>query len=134
MTFTLNHRLRNDTVLLQDLGPFRCLLANDRRFPWLIMVPMVNDVSEIYQLTDSMQQELAKLSASIGEQLMSVFHGDSLNVAAIGNVVSQLHIHHVVRYQVDEAWPGPVWGHGVPQPYEKNELNKQVTNMLACLA
>lgn len=120
--FTLDSRLTNDTLVLGDFELSRVLLMKDSRYPWCILVPKEADITEIYQLSESQQAQLTKESALLGQQLMTLFKGDSLNVAALGNVVSQLHVHHVIRYQNDATWPGPVWGVGCAEPYTDNAL------------
>lgn len=95
---------------------------NDRQFPWLILVPQVANVSEIYHLDDQQQALLLNEINDVGEKLMQNFSGDKLNTAALGNMVSQLHIHLIVRFKGDVAWPNPVWGQQAPQHYSKQQL------------
>ena len=104
-------------------------LANDSRFPWVILIPKVESVTEVYQLTLDYQQQLALDSSNLGSELMSIFKGDSLNTGALGNLVKQLHIHHVVRYESDQAWPGPVWGAGSSIAYSAEELAERVQQL-----
>ena len=101
-------------------------LANDNRFPWIILIPRVESITELYQLTLAQQQTLALDSAKLGSELMEIFQGESLNTGALGNVVRQLHIHHIVRYESDQAWPGPVWGAGSVTAYSEQELSERV--------
>ena len=131
--FELDARLANDTIVLGDFRVSRVLLANDSRYPWCILVPRHSDITEMYQLSEQDQIQVTKESSLLGRSLMSLYNGDSLNVAALGNVVAQLHIHHVVRYNNDQCWPGPIWGLGTAIPYEKAELTKQVAKMTALL-
>jgi len=97
-------------------------------------VPTVESVTEIYQLTVAQQQKLALDSAGLGSELMDMFKGDSLNTGALGNVVRQLHIHHVVRYKSDQAWPGPVWGAGKAIAYSEDALTERVKRLQQELA
>ena len=93
--FSLDSRLHNDTFFVCDLSLCRVLLMNDRQFPWLILVPMKNDIAEIIDLTEKEQITLLKESALASKAMMSLFSPLKLNVAALGNVVRQLHVHHV---------------------------------------
>ena len=107
--FKLDARLEADTFI-HDLPLCRVLLMNDSQFPWLILVPRVDGVTEIIELSEAQQQQFLSESAQVSRLLQSQFSPDKLNVAALGNVVSQLHIHHVARYKSDIAWPKPIWG------------------------
>jgi diadenosine tetraphosphate (Ap4A) HIT family hydrolase len=120
--FTLHPRLEADCIALGDFPLSRLLLMNDTRYPWFILVPRHEDIQEIYQLPEEAQQQLQRESSLLGSHLMACFGGDKLNIAALGNLVSQLHIHHIVRYRDDEAWPGPVWGVGLPSRYGQQRL------------
>ena len=108
--FKLDSRLHNDTFFVCDLTLCRVLLMNDRQFPWLILVPMRNDIAEIIDLSEHEQQTLLKESAKVSKVMQQVFAPYKLNVGALGNVVRQLHVHHVARFETDVAWPKPVWG------------------------
>ena len=108
--FKLDARLEADTFFIHDLPLCRVLLMNDSQFPWLILVPRVDGVTEIIELSEAQQQQFLCESAQVSRLLQSQFSPDKLNVAALGNVVSQLHIHHVARYKSDIAWPKPIWG------------------------
>jgi len=120
--FTLDARLQNDTIMLGQFGLSRLLLSKDKRYPWCILVPQVDNIQEAYQLSEDQQAQLQQESNALGKTLMALFEGDSLNVAALGNVVSQLHVHHVVRYKNDPTWPGPIWGVGDAVSYSDQEL------------
>jgi len=116
-----------------DFPLSRLLLMNDARYPWFILVPRRDDIQEIYQLDAEEQLQLQRESSLLGKHLMERFGGDKLNIAALGNLVSQLHVHHIVRYLDDAAWPGPVWGVGLPQPYEDGKL-EEVRELIRPLA
>jgi len=120
--FELARALRDDTVFLEDWPLCRVLLMNDSQYPWLILVPRREEIREIYQLSDTDRDQLWHESVWLGRRLMEVFRGDKLNVAALGNQVPQLHLHHVVRYRQDPAWPGPIWGKHPVRPYEADAL------------
>jgi diadenosine tetraphosphate (Ap4A) HIT family hydrolase len=120
--FVLDSRLQQDTVALGDFPLSRLLLMNDAQYPWFILVPRREDVSEIFQLAPDDQQQLWHEAASLAEVLKDTFQADKMNVANLGNVVSQLHVHVIVRRRDDAAWPGPVWGKHPPQPYSADAL------------
>lgn len=131
--FLLHPRLESDCIFLADLGLSRLLLMNDVRYPWCILVPRHEDLSEIYELSPEAQQQLWRESAILGKGMMEAFGGDKLNIAALGNLVPQLHLHHIVRYLDDEAWPGPVWGIGTPRGYSEKQLDEVQQRLKAVL-
>ena len=100
------------------------LLMKDANYPWFILVPDREGISEIFQLSEVDRQRLMLESCVFGELLHREFGADKLNVAALGNMVPQLHIHHVVRYRADAAWPAPVWGKVPAQTYSPEQLVK----------
>lgn len=108
--FALDPRLEQDTLLLGDFPLSRLLLMNDARYPWFILVPRREDVTELFQLDVDDQQALWREATLLAEVLKDTFRADKMNVANLGNVVSQLHMHVIVRRRGDDAWPGPVWG------------------------
>ncbi len=115
--FTLDPRLAADTVPVGDLPLCSVLLMDDARFPWLILVPRQPGVSEITDLsTEETEGLMQEMRLAIGV-MQALAKPDKVNVAALGNVVTQLHVHVVGRYRSDPAWPGPVWGHGARAPY-----------------
>ncbi|WP_310693349.1 HIT domain-containing protein [Thiohalophilus sp.] len=103
------------------------LLMLDANYPWFILVPDREDIEEIYQLSLEDQRQLMSESSRIGQAIMHGFNGDKLNVAALGNVVPQLHIHHIVRYHDDPAWPAPVWGKVATLPYADDSREQVIT-------
>ena len=127
--FSLDSRLHNDTFFVCDLSLCRVLLMNDRQFPWLILVPMKNDIAEIIDLTEKEQITLLKESALASKAMMSLFSPLKLNVAALGNVVRQLHVHHVARFDTDCAWPKPVWGNQPTMAYETSDAQARVASI-----
>src|SRR5690554_4014766 len=130
MIFKLDPQLTADTFMVGDLPLCRMLLMNDARYPWVILVPRRADISEIYQLSMQEQQLLWQESALVAEKLMILTQADKMNLAALGNVVSQLHLHHVARFKTDFAWPKPIWGYGDAQPYNPSE-KQQVLGSLS---
>jgi len=124
--FQLDDRLQSDTTLIGRLPLCQVLLMNDNRYPWVILVPVRIDAKEIYHLSEEDRIQLMKESAWVLEKMSDHFSAKSMNVASLGNVVSQLHIHHIARYADDPAWPGPVWGHSPAVPYSSEALEIQV--------
>jgi len=119
--FTLDPRLEQDTILLGEFVLSKVLLMNDARYPWVILVPKITGLTETFQLNNEQQHQLMRESNFLAQALNDLVQADKMNVAALGNVVSQLHIHHVARYQGDETWPAPVWGKGQAIPYSGDE-------------
>lgn len=133
-TFTLHSQLAHDCFELADFPLCKLLLCNDSAYPWFILVPKVNDITDIYQLDWQQQQQLLNESSLLSELIMQVFAGDKMNVAALGNVVEQLHVHHVVRYKNDVSWPKPIWGQQPLTPYTDIELAELKDKLLPKLA
>jgi diadenosine tetraphosphate (Ap4A) HIT family hydrolase len=113
----LHPQLANDTFVIGDLRLCRVLLMNDANYPWLVLVPRRLGVVEIIDLDEPSRAQLMEEVASAGEVLKAVTRCEKLNVAAIGNVVAQLHVHIVGRFRSDAAWPKPVWGQRPPRGY-----------------
>lgn len=132
--FQLDPRLQNDCVYLGDFPLSQLLLLNDSTYPWFVLVPRCEPVEELYQLDDAQHQQLWQESTILGRWMSKSFEFDKLNVAALGNVVRQLHLHHVGRRTDDPTWPGPVWGQHPRQPYAAAAIEKikqQVSTDLA---
>ena len=123
MDFTLHPQLVKDCTLIGDFPLCRVLLAPEKRFAWFILVPKRADIRESYQLTEQDQLTLMRESALFGQAIMSAFDGDKLNIGALGNMVPQLHVHHIVRHKGDAAWPGAVWGYPGAKPYSDADLD-----------
>lgn len=122
MNFTLHPRLRQDCIELGRFQLCRLLLMNDNQYPWFILVPEKPEISEIYQLSETDRSLLIEESSYLAEQLCQIYNADKMNIASLGNIVPQLHIHHIVRYQKNKSWPGPVWGKFDPIPYVEAEI------------
>jgi diadenosine tetraphosphate (Ap4A) HIT family hydrolase len=110
--FQLHPKLADDCFVVTDWPLCKVLLMNDSRFPWLILVPAREGLREIYELSATDQLQFLHESVTLGRLLMQHWQGLKLNVAALGNMVPQLHVHHIVRFADDPCWPGPVWGQG----------------------
>ncbi|BAQ76441.1 MULTISPECIES: HIT domain-containing protein [Pseudomonas] len=120
--FTLDSRLQQDTLPIGDFPLCRLLLSNDANYPWFILVPRREDISELFQLDVTDQLQLWRETTALAEVLKDSFDADKLNVATLGNVVSQLHMHVIVRKRDDAAWPAPVWGKHPAKPYTAQEV------------
>jgi len=118
----LHPQLEKDCYVLGEFELCTLLLLNDANYPWFILLPNHEGVSEIHQLSEAEQQQLMAESMFFSRCLQQVFQADKLNIAALGNVVPQLHIHHIVRYRSDACWPAPVWGATEPVKYENEQL------------
>ncbi|MBE0575858.1 MAG: HIT domain-containing protein [Desulfuromonadales bacterium] len=128
--FELHPRLAEDTLAVGDFPLCRLLLMNDASYPWFILVPRRAEIREIFELARHDQQQLLDESSQLSQVLNKVFHADKLNIAALGNMVPQLHIHHIVRYQTDQAWPNPVWGLFPAQPYTERVRQETCAGLL----
>jgi diadenosine tetraphosphate (Ap4A) HIT family hydrolase len=118
VSWTLHPQLEGDASAVGDLPLSRLLLANDANYPWLLLVPRRAGASEIVDLSESDQIQLATEIATVSQALKAVAPCDKLNVAALGNVVPQLHVHVIARRRSDPAWPKPVWGAVPPRDYD----------------
>ena len=124
--FELHTRLAADCIRVGRLPLSMLLLMDDARYPWFVLVPQRSGISEVFQLPEADQCQLWRESAVLARNLMQSFHADKINIGALGNLVPQLHIHHIARFSSDPAWPGPVWGHSAPVPYEKHAISERV--------
>ena len=124
--FTLHRQLEADTAFITDLPLSRMLLINDSHYPWIVLVPRRANATEIYKLNHSDQTQLLSESAQICRVMEALFSPDKMNVAAIGNMVPQLHLHHVARFTSDIAWPAPVWGFAPSAAYDAKILESTV--------
>jgi len=104
-------------------------MSRDANYPWFILVPQREGVTEIHHLGEEDLQQLLEESRALSVALMDSFDGHKLNVAALGNVVSQLHIHHIVRYPNDMAWPKPVWGAYPPATLSEAEARMRIEKL-----
>ena len=118
----LHPQLAQDCIQLGRFPLCRLLLMNDHNYPWYILVPDRDGISEIHELDAADRARLLHESCVLAEFLLAEYDGDKLNVAALGNQVPQLHLHHIVRFTDDPAWPGPVWGKVAPSAYTGDEI------------
>ena len=127
---TFDPRLLNDCEVLGKFKLCHVLLMRDANYPWCVLVPDRDGMTEIFDLSEEDQDQLKLESNRLLKFLKSEFKADKMNVAALGNVVPQLHIHHIVRYKTDIAWPTPVWGAFPAKTYSDKELKKRIKSLI----
>lgn len=120
--FELHSDLVRDGIELGAFPLCRVLLINDDSYPWFVLVPERADISDTIDLSPEDHATLWAESRLFSDMIMRGFQGDKLNVAALGNMTPQLHIHHIVRYKNDPAWPKPIWGQQKMSPYSMASL------------
>ena len=118
--------LQSDSILLGSMPQCDLLLMNDSRYPWFVLVPRREGLQELVDMSSEDQQLLLSESGDLSRLLLDVFKADKLNVAMLGNIVPQLHIHHIARYRTDSTWPRPTWGVFEMTPYSEEELQERV--------
>ncbi|MCC7431825.1 HIT domain-containing protein [bacterium] len=121
--FELHSQLAKDCFVIGDFELCRLLLMNDSNFSWFILLPKRQNVSEIFELNETDQKQLLLESSFFSKKLVEHFKADKLNIAALGNVVPQLHVHHVVRYKNDLTFPSPILGKFPAKPYSNEEFD-----------
>jgi diadenosine tetraphosphate (Ap4A) HIT family hydrolase len=124
--WTLHPQLAADTVIVGDLPLSRVLLMNDANYPWLILVPRNADLVEMIDLNDAEQAQLMREVTLAARALREITAFHKLNIAALGNMVPQLHVHIIARFHHDAAWPKPVWGVMPARAYEREALDNLV--------
>jgi diadenosine tetraphosphate (Ap4A) HIT family hydrolase len=132
--FELDRRLERHSRPLIWLGLCELRIMDDSRWPWLLLVPQRPGAVEIHDLTPLDQTMLTFETNMVSQALKRVTACRKINVAALGNVVSQLHIHVVARNEGDPGWPGPVWGHGEREPYRREDLHRFVDRIRSALS
>jgi len=132
--FQLHPQLAADTREVLRLKLCRVLLMNDRRFPWLILVPERADIREIHQLPAGDRAVLVEEIAQVAQAMERLYKADKMNVAALGNMVPQLHVHVIARFRTDPAWPTPIWGKGTAEPYDATAMDAAIAAARAALA
>ncbi len=127
--FQLHPRLAEDSIVIGRFELSLLLLSKDANYPWCILVPQREDVFEIHHLSEEEQVQLIRESCRLAEVMTSLFDAHKMNVAALGNVVRQLHVHHVARFPDDVAWPSPVWGKVAGKDYSTAELSERIKRL-----
>ena len=132
--FTLDDRLANDSVSVTITGLCDVRLSKDSRWPWLVLVPRRPGISEIFELTPLDQILLTFETNKVAAALKTVTGATKINVGALGNIVRQLHVHVIARFEGDANWPGPIWGHGKAEPYMDEDMNSFIAKLLDTLS
>lgn len=128
--FILHPQLAADTILVGEFPLCQVLLAKDGNFPWLILVPKINEISEFHDLTNEQQIQFLSESNAVSKLLKDGLSADKINIAALGNMVPQLHIHHVARFKEDACWPKPIWGQ-IPAVTRTEQQTLLLTTMIS---
>jgi diadenosine tetraphosphate (Ap4A) HIT family hydrolase len=121
-TWSLHAQLKQDTIDIGDLPLCRVLVIKDSNYPWLLLVPRRDKAVEIIDLAEIEQAQLMTEMSRVARALKDITKCDKLNIAALGNVVPQLHVHVIARRTGDAAWPRPVWGVAPPLPHDAEEV------------
>jgi diadenosine tetraphosphate (Ap4A) HIT family hydrolase len=129
LSFILDNRLKADTLFVGDLPLSRVLLMNNAYFPWVILVPRIEGISELFQLTEEDLSNFHNESNYFLEAMSNAYNADKMNIASLGNIVSQLHTHVIVRYKNDEAWPSPVWSFQKTQKYQSDAAKIEIDKL-----
>ena len=132
--FELDPRIERDSIYVTELELCQVRLQNDSRYPWLVLLPQIAGLTEVHELTEVQQTQLLKESSLVAKLLTKLTGCKKINVANLGNVVSQLHWHVVARFETDEAWPGPIWGVGSAIPYDEQKRAEFIDSFLELLA
>ena len=127
--FEVHEQLLNNCAVVGDAHLCRVLLMNDARFPWLILVPRIEGLRDFHEVRVNNRSALFSEIESASLAVKKLIDADKINVASLGNQVPQLHVHVIGRLTSDEAWPGPVWGAGVPVPYEDPQRNERIRSV-----
>ncbi len=132
--FALDPRLENDSTSIMLTGLCDLRLSKDARWPWLILIPRRAEITEIFELTPLDQVMLTFETDMVASALKTVTGATKINVGALGNVVRQLHVHVVARFEGDANWPGPIWGFGKAEPYEDEKRAQFITTLREALS
>lgn len=133
MTFKLHADLVRDGHYVGDFPLSALLLIKDEAYPWCVLVPRVANIKDAYQLTEDDHIALTRESRCLSSAMMAAFKGEKMNVAALGNMTPQLHVHHIVRFKSDPAWPGPIWGVQPLTPMTDTGLSKRLSKIVTQL-
>lgn len=127
MTMVLDPRLETDSTFIHQLKLCQIRLSHNAAFPWILLIPNRENICEIMELSPSDQHVLMDEIVLASQAMKHLFNGKKLNVANLGNVVPQLHIHIVARYDHDPAWPGPIWNSGIHEVYTPPALAERLS-------
>ncbi|RPJ68847.1 HIT domain-containing protein [Alteromonas sediminis] len=125
--FSLHPQLAKDSTFVCDLELCQLRLINDASYPWCILVPKKEGTVEVTDLTAKEYHQLQLESLQLTRVMQTLFTPKKMNIASLGNMVPQLHVHHIARYESDPAWPRPVWGQASMTVYEEHALKECVS-------
>lgn len=131
--FILHPQLKADCYEICQHGAVKILLLNDARYHWLILVPSLPDIIEWIDLPEAVQLELHHNVMLCANVLRNLYAPDKINIGALGNLVSQLHVHVLARFTDDPAWPSPVWGHSPAEPYNPDAVEGTLEEIRSAL-
>ena len=133
MAFKLDDRLAADTVSVMQSGVVDIRMMRDARYYWLVLVPQIEGAVEWFDLPDVAARGLFTTAQECAQRLQALRRADKMNIAALGNMVKQLHVHVIARHEADEAWPGPVWGVGEAVDFDEAQLKDRLIALRAIL-
>ena len=132
--FKLDRRLESDSDRVIQTGLCDLRLSKDARWPWLILVPRRTDISEVFELTPLDQVLLTFETEMVASALKKITGATKINIGALGNIVRQLHVHVIARFEGDANWPGPIWGFGTAEPYEDGKREQYIATLREALS
>ena len=132
--FELDGRIARDSDLIATLDLCQLRIQNDSRWPWLVMVPQRADMTEIFELSEADQALLSAEVNQVAAALKEITCATKINVGALGNIVRQLHVHVIARFEGDANWPGPIWGYGSAEPYDSEKRQALVNTLMEKLS
>ena len=127
--FSLDHRLERDTLFIARQNGCQIRLMDDARYRWLVLIPELSGIRDWHDLPDETEQDMLSLTKSMSNLLKQSENAYKINVASLGNMVPQFHLHLIARHEDDAAWPGPVWGVGAAEPFS-DEQAKAIIHMM----
>lgn len=129
MEFKLDERLDGDTYFVGDLPLCKVLLMDVSNFPWIILVPRLQGVTELFHLSPSAQIDYQKETNYLLEAMCGLYNSHKMNIASLGNLVPQLHTHIIARYKDDDAWPSPVWSYQNMNKYNETQSSLEIDKL-----
>ena len=132
--FSLDHRLERDTLFIARQNGCQIRLMDDARYRWLVLVPELSGIRDWHDLPDETEQDMLSLTKSISYLLKTYENADKINVASLGNMVPQFHLHLIARHKGDAAWPGPVWGIGTAEPFNDEQAKALISVLQELIA
>jgi diadenosine tetraphosphate (Ap4A) HIT family hydrolase len=124
--FALHDQLQKDCTVIGDLPLSTLLLLNDANYPWFVLVPRREQMREWYELAEQDQRQLLQETNELAKYLQKKTGAKKMNIGALGNMVPQLHVHVIARFDTDAAWPAPVWGKVPAKPYAAEMLAERL--------